>query len=119
MARNEPKPKVLTRRRRRLLRIVLTGSLLLGALTLALGVFLPNGGMGNRHDGKSFHVKGGETKAVLDPMQFRGPGAMTAYVAAQNHRGVLDEVYCYCQCDRPPSFHRSLLSCFTDAHGSS
>jgi hypothetical protein len=38
-------------------------------------------------------------------------------LAAARHPDVLDQLYCYCHCDRPPFLHKSLLSCFTDRHG--
>jgi len=31
---------------------------------------------------------------------------------------VMDQVFCYCGCDKSPFNHKSLLSCFTDSHGS-
>jgi hypothetical protein len=64
-------------------------------------------------------VKGGERRPVLDPLRFRGAGAIAAYTAAQRHPEAMDQVFCYCQCDRPPFFHKSLLSCFTEDHGAS
>ena len=66
--------------------------------------------------GKSFSVQGGETRPVLDASQFQGY-ARAAYAAAARYPEVLDQVYCYCECDRPPTYHKSLLSCFTDRHG--
>ena len=72
---------------------------------------------GSGHGGRSLHVNGGETRPVLDPLRFSQRGARQAYLAAQRHPQVLDRVYCYCFCDRPPANHKSLLSCFTDLHG--
>ncbi len=66
--------------------------------------------------GKSFYVKGGETRPVLDPSLFTGM-AREAYATAQKYPEILDQVYCYCGCDNPPLNHKSLLSCFTDRHG--
>ena len=66
--------------------------------------------------GKSFSVQGGETRPVLDPSLFKGM-ASAAYAAAKKYPEVMDQVYCYCKCDEPPSNHKSLLSCFTDNHG--
>ena len=68
--------------------------------------------------GRSFHVQGGETRPVLDPLMFPGRDAIRAYASAQKHPGVMDQVFCYCGCDKPPVNHKSLLSCFTDFHGS-
>ena len=66
--------------------------------------------------GKSFYVKGGETRPVLSPSLFVGM-ASEAYAAARQYPEVMDQVFCYCKCDEPPTFHKSLLSCFTDKHG--
>jgi len=70
----------------------------------------------NKQDGKSFHVKGGETRHVVDPSIFTGL-TRAAYAAAQKYPEVLDQVYCYCDCSEPPFYHKSLLSCFTENHG--
>lgn len=82
----------------------------------ASGVYLTAGR--GTSPGRSFQVQGGETKPVLDPNQFGTSGAYLAYTAAKRHPEMLDKVFCYCGCDRPPVFHKSLLSCFTDFHGS-
>ncbi|MBI3992312.1 MAG: hypothetical protein HY342_03490 [Candidatus Lambdaproteobacteria bacterium] len=87
---------------------------LIGLGVLGWNQFFPGSGQG-----KSFHVMGGEMKPVLNPFQFRDQHAATAYMLAAQNRDVLDQVYCYCGCDAPPFYHRSLLSCFTDTHGSS
>lgn len=67
--------------------------------------------------GRSFSVLGGETKPVLDPLRFRERNIREAYLAASRYPEVMDSLHCYCNCDRPPFNHRSLLSCFTDYHG--
>jgi len=69
-----------------------------------------------KKDGKSFHVKGGETRPVIDPSMFTGL-TRAAYAAARENPEVLDQVYCYCNCSEPPFYHKSLLSCFTGNHG--
>lgn len=66
--------------------------------------------------GKSFMVKGGETRQVLNPLWFEGQ-ARAAYGAAKKYPKVMDQVYCYCECDNPPFNHKSLLSCFAEDHG--
>lgn len=66
--------------------------------------------------GKSFYVRGGETRPVLDPSMFTGL-TRVAYAAAREHARVMDQVYCYCYCDSEPFNHKSLLSCFTERHG--
>lgn len=69
-----------------------------------------------KKDGKSFFVKGGETRPVMDPSMFTGL-TRAAYAAARENPEVLDQVYCYCDCSEPPFYHKSLLSCFTGNHG--
>jgi hypothetical protein len=66
--------------------------------------------------GKSFHLAGRETRPVLDPGMFTGK-TRAAYEAARKYPEILNEVYCYCYCDEPPSNHSTLLSCFTERHG--
>ena len=55
-----------------------------------------------------------ETKMPLSPALFVGK-IETAYQVAQYTPEVLDQLYCYCHCDKH-SGHRSLLSCYTDKH---
>ncbi len=55
-----------------------------------------------------------ETKATLSPSLFVGQ-TEKAYQIAQEIPDVIDELYCYCECDKH-SGHRSLLSCYTDNH---
>lgn len=66
--------------------------------------------------GKSFQLKGKETRPVLDPAMFTGQ-TRAAYAAAQKYPDVMNEVFCYCYCDQPPFHHTTLLSCFTEQHG--
>ena len=73
-------------------------------------------GVGARH-GRSFHHMGGERRPVMDPLLFTEASARHAYLAAQQNPEVLDQVWCYCGCDGPTLYHRSLLSCFSDYHG--
>lgn len=67
--------------------------------------------------------RGGETRPILDPARFRGQRFMgldveAGYRAAAEVPDVLDELFCYCFCEDPrhAPMHRSLRSCFTDAH---
>jgi len=55
-----------------------------------------------------------ETKIPLAPALFVGK-IETAYQVAHDMPDVLDQLYCYCECDKH-SGHRSLLSCYTDQH---
>src|SRR6202795_4877773 len=55
-----------------------------------------------------------ETRPTLDPAQFVGKAAATHRVAREIPE-VLDQLYCYCGCDKHEG-HKSLLSCFTDGH---
>lgn len=69
-----------------------------------------------KESGKSFNLEGRETRAVLDPSQFTGQTRM-AYAAAEKYADVMNEVYCYCYCNEPPFYHKTLLSCFVEKHG--
>jgi hypothetical protein len=55
-----------------------------------------------------------EQRPTLDPERFAGKAAL-AHRAAREIPDVLDELHCYCGCDRDPR-HVSLLSCYTDGH---
>jgi hypothetical protein len=64
--------------------------------------------------GSSGHVRR-EMRTPLSPALFVGQTAR-AYQVAHEIPEVLDQLYCYCQCDKHLG-HKSLLSCFTDTHG--
>lgn len=55
-----------------------------------------------------------ETRIPLTPALFVGKTA-TAYQVAQEIPDILDQLYCYCECDRHMG-HITLLSCFVDSH---
>ena len=55
-----------------------------------------------------------ETRPTLDPAQFVGKAA-AAHRVAREIPGLLDQLYCYCGCDKHQG-HKSLLSCYTDGH---
>lgn len=55
-----------------------------------------------------------EPRPTLDPARFVGKAALTHQVA-RNIPDVLDQLYCYCECDKTVG-HKSLLSCYTDGH---
>jgi hypothetical protein len=55
-----------------------------------------------------------ETRPTLDPALFVGK-ATAAHRVAREIPDVLDQLYCYCQCDKHFG-HKSLLSCYTDGH---
>ena len=57
-----------------------------------------------------------ETKTLLTPALFVGKTAM-AYQVAQEIPDILDQLYCYCECDKHMG-HLTLLSCFVDSHAS-
>jgi hypothetical protein len=56
----------------------------------------------------------GETRPTLDPARFVGKAAV-AHQVAREIPDVLDQLYCYCGCDKLAG-HKSLLSCYTDGH---
>lgn len=55
-----------------------------------------------------------ETRPTLDPARFVGRAAL-AHQVARDIPDVLDQLYCYCECDKSIG-HKSLLSCYTDGH---
>lgn len=55
-----------------------------------------------------------ETGPTLDPARFVGKAAL-AHQVAREIPDVLDQLYCYCECDKHAG-HKSLLSCYTDGH---
>lgn len=61
----------------------------------------------------------GITAALVLPPEVvpNWPGAREAYAAARSAPGVLDGVYCHCDCAKHFG-HRSLLTCFESDHGS-
>jgi hypothetical protein len=55
-----------------------------------------------------------ETRPTLEPGRFVGK-ASVAHQVAKDIPDVLDQLYCYCECDKHLG-HKSLLSCYTDGH---
>ena len=55
-----------------------------------------------------------ETRPTLDPARFVGK-ARVAHEVAREIPDILDQLYCYCECDKHMG-HKSLLSCYTDGH---
>ena len=55
-----------------------------------------------------------ETRPTLDPARFVGKAAL-GHRIAREIPDVLDQLYCYCECDKHAG-HKSLLSCYTDGH---
>ena len=55
-----------------------------------------------------------ETRPTLDPARFVGK-ARLAHQVAREIPDTLDQLYCYCECDKHLG-HKSLLSCYTDGH---
>jgi hypothetical protein len=55
-----------------------------------------------------------EMRPTLEPSRFTGKVAL-AHQAAREIPDVLDQLHCYCGCDRSVG-HVSLLSCYTDNH---
>ena len=55
-----------------------------------------------------------EMRPTLSPALFVGKTARAHQIALEIP-GVLDQLYCYCECDKHKG-HKSLLSCYTDGH---
>lgn len=107
------KAKIQADKKRRGLRVA---SLLI-ALTLTVGawVYVKHPGASSHEEPKagSTYVRR-ETKPTLSPALFVGR-IETAYQVANDMPDLIDQLYCYCECDKH-SGHRSLLSCYTDQH---
>ena len=87
------------------------------ALVLMAGTWVytrtPSGSLNHEPKAGSAYVRR-ETKPTLSPALFVGT-IETAYQVANDMPDLLDQLYCYCECDKH-SGHRSLLSCYTDQH---
>lgn len=59
-------------------------------------------------------LRGGETRATMNPDYFNGYTA-EAYRIAKEIPEVLDSLYCYCDCAKH-SGHKSLLTCYVNTH---
>jgi len=81
-------------------------------LVIAASLFLYNCS-GNKDD--LHKALGGETRPTLSPEYFFGKTAK-AYKSAREIPHVLDQIYCYCHCQKNFG-HKSLLTCYTDRHG--
>ncbi len=91
-------------------------SLIVGLLLLVSVVWTGIAGAANEpQSGSASAAARREKKPVLSPSLFVGQTAR-AYQVAKDIPDVLDQLYCYCGCDRSLG-HKSLLSCFTDDHG--
>lgn len=55
-----------------------------------------------------------ETRPTLSPARFVGKAAR-AHEIAQEIPDVLDQLHCYCECEKHMR-HTGLLSCYTDGH---
>lgn len=97
--------------------IVVAVALISAVAVYGSGIFSDSGNQETKVErtGKSFNLDGKETRPVLDPSQFTGQ-VREAYAAAKKYPEILNEVFCYCFCERPPFNHKTLLSCFTDKH---
>ena len=93
-------------------------ALLIGLLLLLFIVwtrFPANAANGSQNNSDVSGYVRREKKPVVSPARYVGQTA-AAYSIAQAFPDVLDQLYCYCGCDRSLG-HKSLLSCFTDDHG--
>ena len=95
----------------------ITALLALALPLVAAGVFLvrsaPTVPAGSGAATKDIVVRK-ETRPTLSPARFVGKAAR-AHQIAQEIPEILDQLYCYCECDKHQG-HKSLLSCFTDGH---
>lgn len=93
----------------------LAGLFITVALIIAAWVYTNNPSRSSNlqpKDGSAYVRR--ETKPTLSPVLFVGQ-TERAYQVAQDISDVIDQLYCYCECDKH-SGHLTLLSCFTDNH---
>jgi len=62
-------------------------------------------------------IPGRSLRMTLDPNLFTG-SVREAYEIAGRNPALLDQLHCYCGCDKVNG-HKSLLDCFRDSHGAS
>ena len=98
------------RRGLRVASLVIASALMVGAWMYTKN---PSRPLNHEPKAESAYVRR-ETKITLSPALFVGK-IETAYQVAHDMPDVLDQLYCYCECDKH-SGHRSLLSCYTDNH---
>ena len=113
---NKDKKKVrkLSRKRKRLYMGGVVVALVAGLLTWnRISTRVPTHYSAAEETASSGYVRR-ETRTPLSPALFVGKTA-TAYRAAQEIPDVLDQLYCYCECDKHMG-HLTLLSCFVDSH---
>ena len=113
MHQRERKPAKLTRRG--LIGGIGAGVIVLAAAELMLGRRETERPLPSASPG-TIPVSRRETRPTLDPARFSGKAA-DAYRVAREIPDVLDQLTCYCAC-RSEYGHVSLLSCYTDGHGS-
>ncbi len=94
-----------------------TASVSLGALAVAIAGFTLLSGKRKR-TGPPAQATGKllETRPVLTHKMFSGKAAMAYKMAAEIPK-VVDSQFCYCYCKRDHG-HKTLLTCFTNTHGS-
>ncbi|HBA39259.1 MAG TPA: hypothetical protein DCZ05_05840 [Deltaproteobacteria bacterium] len=113
---NKDKKKVrkLSRKRKRLYMGGVVVALVAGLLTWnRISTRVPTHYSAAEETASSGYVRR-ETRTPLSPALFVGKTA-TAYRVAQEIPDVLDQLYCYCECDKHMG-HLTLLSCFVDSH---
>jgi hypothetical protein len=93
--------------------------IVLGASTAVAGVAAwswtgPSGRSAGVAGGPSAAYERRELRTPLSPALFVGQTAR-AYEVAHEIPHILDQLYCYCECDKHLG-HHSLLSCFIDSH---
>ncbi len=91
------------------------GALGAGAAALGGGWYLWSPARPARAGNHPHWEPGMKLPVTLSPALFVGKAA-AAYQVAREIPETLARVYCYCRCDQSAG-HRSLVDCFSDAHG--
>lgn len=97
---------------------VKAASVSLGAVALAIAGFTLFSKKRRRTGGPPAPANGKllETRPVLSHKMFSGKAAVAYKMAAEIPK-VIDSQFCYCYCKRDHG-HKTLLTCFTNTHGS-
>jgi len=92
------------------------GALGAGAVAAVGGWYLWPSARSARAGNHPHWERGMALPVTLSPALFVGKAA-AAYQVAREIPETLAQIYCYCRCDQTVG-HRSLVDCFSDAHGS-
>jgi hypothetical protein len=106
--------KTFLKNRRKVKTLIIVGASTAVAGLAAWSWLSPSGRSAGVTGGPSAVYEIRERRTPLSPALFVGQTAR-AYEIAHEIPHILDQLYCYCECDKHLG-HHSLLSCFIDSH---